>query len=342
MSRIIPKIYPSCINSFNKWINDYPEYYRIYKQIGSPSAFDVSLRDGIQGLQTMTFEEKITMYNQIYKYHQPKNMEIGSIVSEKVLPIFKDSLKVYEYANSLKYTVNNSNLVVSNNWILIPNEEQFNKIQTMQNMPNLSFITSVSDKFQLKNTKMSIDESLQNIRNILVRMDDTKIKYNTNPKTKIYVSCISECPIDKKVVPEEKIIETLLKVNDLKPDLICLSDTCGSLKIKDLNNIMYSSILYRIPIHKYCLHLHVKLGREEQVESLIECALNYGIVNFDVSFLESGGCSVTINKKDLAPNLSYALFYKSLVNYIINISKYYRKVNYSSNNNDNCRFQQGV
>lgn len=342
MSFTIPKIYPRCINSFNKWINDYPEYYRIYKQIGSPSAFDVSLRDGIQGLPKMSFEEKITMFNQIYKYHKPKNMEIGSVVSEKVLPIFKDSLRVYEYADSLKYTIDNSNLIVSDNWILIPNEEQFNNIQNMKNIPNLSFITSASDKFQIKNTKMTIDESLQNIRNIMVRVDDSKTSYNTNPKTKIYISCISECPVENKCISEDKIMETILKVNELKPDLICLSDTCGSLQLNNFNNIMYTSILYRIPLYKYCLHLHVKPGKEEQVESLIECALNYGVTNFDVSFIESGGCSVTINKQDLAPNLSYELFYKSLVNYIINISKFYRKVNNGNNISGFINNFQGV
>jgi hypothetical protein len=334
MSSIIPKIYPKCINTFNKWLNDYPEYYRIYKNIGSPSAFDVSLRDGIQGLQSMSFEQKISMYNQIYKYHQPKNMEIGSIVSEKVLPIFKDSLKVYDYADSLKYTVYNSNIMISDNWILIPNEEQFNKIQTMKNIPNLSFITSASDKFQIKNTKMTVDESLQNIRNIMTRVDDSITIYNTKPKTKIYVSCISECPVDKKNIIQEKIIETLLKVNSLRPDLICLSDTCGTLQLDSFNDIMHKSILNRIPLNKYCLHLHVKPGNEEKVEQLIECALNYGIINFDVSFLESGGCSVTINKEDLAPNLSYSLFYRSLVNYIINTSKYYIRVKYDLNNNN--------
>jgi isopropylmalate/homocitrate/citramalate synthase len=338
MSSIIPKIYPKCINTFNKWLNDYPEYYRIYKHIGSPTAFDVSLRDGIQSLPSMSFEEKITMYNQIYKYHQPKNMEIGSIVSKKVLPIFQDSLKLYEYADSLKYTIDNSNLIVSNNWMLVPNEEQFNKIQTMKNMPNLSFITSVSDKFQLKNTKMTIDESLQNIRNIITRIDDSITSYTTIPKLKIYVSCISECPVDKKNISEKKIMETLLKVNSLKPDLICLSDTCGSLQLDNFNKIMYTSILHRIPLHKYCLHLHVKNGSEEKVESLIESALNYGITHFDVSFLESGGCSVTIDKKDLSPNLSYILFYKSLVNYIINMSNFYKNVNI----NDKTLYFQGV
>ena len=40
-------------------------------------------------------------------------------------------------------------------------------------------------------------------------------------------------------------------------------------------------------------------------------------MDFDVSILEnSGGCSVTLNKNQLAPNLSYDLYYRSVLNWI--------------------------
>ena len=45
--------------------------------------------------------------------------------------------------------------------------------------------------------------------------------------------------------------------------------------------------------------------------------MNNGLRSFDVSALKSGGCSVTINKSKLAPNLSYELYYKSLATYIL-------------------------
>jgi isopropylmalate/homocitrate/citramalate synthase len=266
MASSIPKVYPKCFNSFNRWLNSNSEYSKIYKLIGSPSAFDVTLRDGIQPLPSMDFEEKITLYNKIYRTHQPKNMEIGSIVSNKVLPIFNDSLELYEYSNTLRGTILhninmtknspdhshfNSRLVTTDNWLLIPNEEQFNAIQTLSDMPNLSFITSVSDPFQLKNTKMTIDQSLQNIHNIMARLDDNMNEFDSIPKTKIYVSCISKCPITKKDVPIDKIMETLVKINKLKPDIICLSDTCGSLQLEDFDK--YLLILWLLLIHHLIL-----------------------------------------------------------------------------------------
>ena len=52
-------------------------------------------------------------------------------------------------------------------------------------------------------------------------------------------------------------------------------------------------------------------------EEIIHKALDKKIINFDVSYLETGGCSVTIERKNIAPNLSYTLYYRSLCKYIL-------------------------
>ena len=77
-----------------------------------------------------------------------------------------------------------------------------------------------------------------------------------------------------------------------------------------------SAAWFGLPSNKLSLHLHVKNGREDIVEKIIHKALDRRIIDFDVSLLETGGCSVTMNKNQIAPNLSYELYYKSLVNYI--------------------------
>ena len=60
----------------------------------------------------------------------------------------------------------------------------------------------------------------------------------------------------------------------------------------------------------------LKNDKENEVESLIHKALDFKINKFDVSYLKTGGCSVTMKKTSLTPNLSYDLYYKSFVNYI--------------------------
>jgi hypothetical protein len=84
---------------------------------------------------------------------------------------------------------------------------------------------------------------------------------------------------------------------------------------------MDSCLFFGIPPSKISLHLHVKKERERDIEEIIHKALDYKIINFDVSSLDSGGCSVTMDKRNLTPNLSYNLYYKALCNYIIKKSE---------------------
>lgn len=236
-------------------------------------------------------------------------MEIGSIVSPKVLPIFKDSHTVFNY---LEYSRDKNN--VTNHFILVPNEDQFNNIEIFKDLKHFCFITSVSESFQRKNTKMSLDKTFYHLNNMMYRLDDNRKK----SFVKIYVSCINECPIEGKI-DNVQIVNKLQEYKKLKADMLCLSDTCGTLNEEDLEYILEN--ISSDNDNKLALHLHVKPGRENEVEKLIWKALEYGITDFDVSALDSGGCSVTMDKGKLSPNLSYDLYYKSICDYIINKSQ---------------------
>ena len=102
---------------------------------------------------------------------------------------------------------------------------------------------------------------------------------------------------------------------------MCLSDTCGTLKVEDFIYIVDRCYSQGIPYELFSLHLHVKPEREDEIKKIMYAALDRKITQFDVSHLTSGGCSVTIDSKDLAPNLSYDLYYDTLINYINEKSK---------------------
>jgi hypothetical protein len=141
-------------------------------------------------------------------------------------------------------------------------------------------------------------------------------KYRQRPPfVKLYVSCINECPIEGKI-DNDFIVNKLLMINKMNVDNICLSDTCGTLDVDDFEYIVDTCNFFGLPSSKLSLHFHVKNGREDIVEKIIHKALDRRIINFDVSLLETGGCSVTMNKNQISPNLSYELYYKFLVNYI--------------------------
>jgi len=314
-------IYPRCANSFKKFLSN-NKLDKVYINLGKPKPFDVTLRDGLQALtkeqqQFFIPVQKLILYLKIKLNYNPVNIEIGSIVSEKVLPIFKDTLDLFEIINSNEiYNRNVDKLYKNSNlYIVVPNKNKLSNVINNKNINYFSFITSVSNSFQMKNTKMSLKDSDSDIYTMLQELDDNRNR-NVSPFVKVYVSCINECPIEGKI-NNDLIVNRLLTLNNMNVDTICLSDTCGSLNSEDFEYIIDSCKSSGINMQKLSLHLHVKNNRESEVEKIFHKALDRKIINFDVSALDSGGCSVTMDKNKLAPNMNYDQYYKFLTNYII-------------------------
>jgi hydroxymethylglutaryl-CoA lyase len=300
------------------------QFNNLYNSIGMPTPFDVTLRDGLQGLtieeqQNFTTINKEILYDYIIKNYNPPNIEIGSFVNSKILPIFKDTDKLLNYVNKKCY----DNI---NNYVLVPNMLQLQNALN-SGAKNFSFITSVSESFQYKNTKMSLTENLENINNMMLYLDDYRnfdidsdtgeIINNFKPNyIKIYVSCINHCPIEGEI-KFSRIISELIKINKLNPTKICLSDTCGNLKSEDFTSIINYCKEGGIDIKKFSLHLHIHPHREKEAEKIFHEALDNGINEFDVSAVNTGGCSVTMDKSKLTPNMNYEQYYKFLTSYLM-------------------------
>ena len=311
-------VYPKCANTFRNWCLANPRYETLYYGLGEPQPFDVTLRDGLQGLPRdkhtdyMT-NDKLKMYHNILFNYKPTKIEIGSIVSEKILPIFKDTLDLFHTLSFHKKNIINE-ADSPDNYIVIPNLDKLKTIINNAGINHFSFITSFSNSFQRKNNKMNLEESDMDLKSMLYELDNNK--YRTfAPVIKLYISCLNECPLEGKI-DSDFIINRLIYLNTLNVDNFCLSDTCGTLTVEDLDYLLGTCFhLNLFPTNKLSLHLHVTKENEDNVEKLIHKALDYKITEFDVSALDSGGCSY---KNKLKSNLSYELYYKSLCNYIIN------------------------
>jgi isopropylmalate/homocitrate/citramalate synthase len=128
---------PMCATSFRRWILSNPKFNKFYCEMGEPSPFDVTLRDGLQGLSKdeqneFTTSKKLEIYKEIILRHKPRNVEIGSIVSEKVLPMFKDTLQFFEDINNYQ---NEALTEKTNHFIVVPNKD---KLKTIINNDNIS------------------------------------------------------------------------------------------------------------------------------------------------------------------------------------------------------------
>lgn len=297
-------IYPNSIYIFDNWLKLNIKYKHFYDSLNI-KLFDVSLRDGLQGIKKenihqFQLNQKIQIYNQIVNSYKPDYIEIGSIVSDKILPIMLDSVDLY---NQFKHYNNNFLLVSSKSKIFIPIQNQ---------CFNISFITSVSETFQLTNTKKTLSQTYQEIIDMIQLIKNN----NDNPHIKLYLSCINWCPISGQI-PWDFILEQIKMYNDIESiDIICLSDTCGKLTCTDFIELICQMKKFKIPMYKISLHLHIDTYRLDDIQSLFNIALDEGIRHFDTSMLDMGGCSVTMGN-NIKPNLSYSLFYKFICDYII-------------------------
>ena len=168
--------YPKTFTAFMNISNNNPAFLNMYKKLGCPRPFDVSLRDGLQGLnkkqqEAFTLNIKQLFFHKIMENYNPMSIELGSIISNKVLPIFKDSKELFQYAT--RYTNTNPQC-----FLLIPNKEKLHELllDTSINCTNFSFITSVSNSFQKKNTRKTMDEMRTEIEDMIQMLDNTLIK----------------------------------------------------------------------------------------------------------------------------------------------------------------------
>jgi isopropylmalate/homocitrate/citramalate synthase len=304
-------IYPKCATSFMELVHSQKRLTNLYvNKIIKVRPFDVTLRDGLQALsrteqEIFDINIKKQIYDEIINKYNPRNLEIGSCVNKKVLPIFNDTEELFNCVEL--------NEKSKKHYVLIPNQEHLiNAINF--GVRNFSFITSVSNSFQHKNTRMNLNENYSNLISMMRYLDNLPVE---NYNVKLYVSCINECPIDGKI-HTHNIVSELFSLNLMNFNKICLSDTCGSLTNDEFIDIIEDTKKVGIDTKKFSLHLHVKPEREDEVEKIFHTAIDYGIDEFDVSNLKTGGCSVTMDKNKIAPNMSYEQYYKFLTTYLFN------------------------
>lgn len=258
--------------------------------------FDVSLRDGLQSINKVyTLNEKKNILHDIIKNYKPNSIEVGSIVSSKILPQMDNSVELYKYAKNINKDVNF--------FLLIPNKKKL-KIALNNNIENMSFISSFSNNFQKKNIKKTLEETKNEIKEI-----DSILVKNNLINNKLYLSCFNHCPIDG-YIDDSIILQELIDYDNLKSfNEFCLSDTTGNLSFEDFKRLIHY-VRKIINTNKLSLHLHINKDNLNNSLEIIEEAFRIEITKLDISCIDEGGCSVTMDKNNLNSNLSYDILEK--------------------------------
>lgn len=257
--------------------------------------FDVTLRDGLQSLKKIySLAEKTDILHNIIVNRFPSAIEVGSIVSPKILPQMEQSIELFHEAQFI-------NIILPRPidlYMLTPNLKSVN-IASDHNITNFSFITSVSNDFQKKNTNKNITEIKNEIELMMKRV--TLIE---DSNVKLYISCITDCPISGKI-DNNIIINEILHYYYTYDEIseICLSDTCGTIEFNNFKTIIDELLKRNVDFNKISLHLHNQENKQN-VKDIIVYGMKSGIYRFDVSDMpEIGGCTVTLDNP--SGNLSY-------------------------------------
>lgn len=257
--------------------------------------FDVTLRDGLQSLKKIySLAEKSDILHNIIVNRFPSAIEVGSIVSPKILPQMEQSIELFHEAQFI-------NIILPRPidlYMLTPNLKSVN-IASDHNITNFSFITSVSNDFQKKNTNKNITEIKNEIELMMKRV--TLIE---DSNVKLYISCITDCPISGKI-DNNIIINEILHYYYTYDEIseICLSDTCGTIEFNNFKTIIDELLKRNVDFNKISLHLHNQENKQN-VKDIIVYGMKSGIYRFDVSDMpEIGGCTVTLDNP--SGNLSY-------------------------------------
>ena len=171
----------------------------------------------------------------------------------------------------------------------------------------------MSEAFQMKNTNKTLQQSKEDLKKVFERIKREPCKKYT---TKLYISCINKCPLTGYIANNFCIDEIEYYYKHYSFDELCLSDTCGELSFGGYQYIIDKCIERGIPKSMFSLHLHVSKEQYENLEQILFYSFSIGINKFDVSLLETGGCSVTMKPQEIRANLSYELFYEILYKYI--------------------------
>jgi hydroxymethylglutaryl-CoA lyase len=257
--------------------------------------FDVTLRDGLQSLKKIySLAEKTDILHNIIVNRFPSAIEVGSIVSPKILPQMEQSIELFHEAQFI-------NIILPRPidlYMLTPNLKSVN-IASDYDIKNFSFITSVSNDFQKKNTNKNLTEIKNEIELMMKRV--TLIK---DSKVKLYISCITDCPISGRI-DNQKIINEILHYYYAYDEIseLCLSDTCGTMEFNNFKTIIDELLKRNVDFNKISLHLHNQENKQN-VKDIIIYGMKSGIYRFDVSDMpEIGGCTVTLDNP--SGNLSY-------------------------------------
>lgn len=235
-------------------------------------------RDAMQGLHHFVeTDDKIDYINLLLQVGFD-TIDFGSFVNPKVIPQMKDTIEVL---SRLDLSESKSKLLA-----IVANTRGANDALELSNIDYLGFPFSISEEFQRRNTKKSIDESL-------IQVDSIQNKCVANGiELVVYLSMAFGNPYGEKWSPDIAAKWSERLINELGIKTLALSDTIG---VSNANNIspLFSLLLNEFPDVEIGAHLHTT---PDAWREKVETAWSSGCRRFDGALMGFGGCPMAEDK----------------------------------------------
>ncbi len=231
--------------------------------------FEVGPRDGLQNeARDIPVAEKVALVDCLSQAGFAR-IECASFVSPKWVPQMAGSAAVLAgiaRAEGVRYAA------------LTPNMRGYEDALAA-NADEIAVFASASEGFSKANVNASIAESVERFKPIL------EAARHVDLPVRGYVSCVTDCPYDGPVAPEQ-----VAGVADLLFSLGCyeisLGDTIGQGRPDSIAR-MLMAVRERVPVGRLAGHYHDTAGR---ALDNIDASLSLGVRVFDAAVGGLGGC----------------------------------------------------
>lgn len=248
---------------------------------------EVSPRDGLQNEPNLVpLETKIELIKWL-QLAGAKCIEVGSMVSPKWVPQMEGTADVWrgireERSKDVSYPVLVPNARGLDNFLtLLAETEQDNR---KQQPGEIAVFTAATDSFSLKNTNVSIADSLARLAPVCAKALDKGLKVRG------YVSVVAGCPFDGSVDPRRvrEISEELFQMGCYE---VSLGDTTGVGEPKGMVELVDECVRGSgkgRSVGSFAIHAHdtYKRGLANVLATVQHC----GIRTVDASVGGLGGC----------------------------------------------------
>ena len=229
---------------------------------------DVGPRDGLQNQpKLLSKEQRLKLINALVDAKVPE-IEVGAFVPPKAVPAMAGTAELFA-------ELNHSTSLFS---ALIPNMKGFELAVSAQ-VPVMSLVVATSTTMNLKNIRMSTQDSIKVCKDVL------KVAKEKGAKVQAYVATAWACPFEGKMSPSSvfSVTEQLLEAG---ASSIVIADTIGAANPLEVNQLM-ESMACRFDLAQLSCHFH---DTRAMGLANVYAAIMAGIRKFDASIAGLGGC----------------------------------------------------